>query len=153
LAALVTFGCDNRPVVSVSMTPQVLDERVPDELSVTFTVAGALPDGGLIVELGSTTPSALNEFDVTGSNPRQPGETFEPRGIVIDPPGSGAIDGTNGPLSAFTYRIRASPSTLRVFVWRGDGPEGRETFFFQLSESEAFRLSPTASSATLTIID
>jgi hypothetical protein len=153
LAAFVFTGCDGRPVVSVSMTPLTLDERVPDELAVTFTVVGSIPDGGLVLEFGSDTPGALNEFDVTGSNPRQPGEAFEPRGPLIEPPGSGAIDGVNGPLSAFTYRLRVSPSTLRVYVWRGDGPEGLETFRFSITESELFRLSPNASGGTLTIID
>jgi hypothetical protein len=135
-------------------TPGVLDERTQDSVEVTFTVNGTIPAGGLVVVFSSDTPRAVAEFDVNASNPRLTEDAgFAVMGPVITPTNSGSIVGTNELASAIVYRIFTSPSTIRVPVYAGDELEGRETFIWQLRDGETYQVSPTASTALLTIID
>jgi hypothetical protein len=148
------------PTVGVAVTtpgaatPGVLNERTQDVVEVTFTVTGTIPAGGLVVEFSSDTPRAVAEFDVNAANPRLTEDAgFTVMGPVISPMNSGSIVGTNEIASAILYRILTSPSTIRVPVYAADELEGRESFVWQLRDGETYQVSPTASTALITIVD
>ncbi|MEM6255085.1 MAG: calcium-binding protein, partial [Cyanobacteria bacterium P01_D01_bin.156] len=137
------------PTVGVTATPTTLVEAEQTVVELTFTTDGAIPEGGLVVQLQGP-PRAIAEFDVNATNPRLPEDETVVEGVVVT---GGNIVGTDEVAGSLFLRITDPTATITVPVF-DDGPgEGIETLNFTLVDGEAYEVDPAASALDITIDD
>ncbi|QYO64911.1 condensation domain-containing protein [Leptolyngbya sp. 7M] len=128
------------PTVSLAVDKTELAEG--EAFTVSFTVDGEIPEGGLPVLVQGAEFASLTEFDIAG----------------IDP--TTDITGTNGEFpvpgddrASFVITITEPQASITLSTF-DDGPnEGAEELTFSLPDGEDYNVNPEASEVTLTIDD
>ena len=130
------------PSVGLSVSQTELNEG--DQVTVNFTVDGAIPPEGVTVLVGSMTLGALGEFAIFNEDGSP---AFELTGISGFPePGD-----ATGNSFLVTIVEAAASMTLNVF---NDGPnEGPDSLTFDVIDGEVYEVNPAANSGTVTIND
>ncbi|MEO0518175.1 MAG: Calx-beta domain-containing protein [Cyanobacteria bacterium P01_A01_bin.116] len=139
----VTDGVDGTGGPSVSLTADKTAVNEGDSLTLTFNVAGDIPDGGLEVVVDSETAGALGDF-ITTDEAGNPLLTFT---------GLSAAPAPNGDASGFIVNITESTATISLDIF-DDGPgEGPETFDFQVLDGENYDVDAQAGGFAVTLND
>ena len=121
------------PVVGLSLDSTTIAEG--ETLTVTFTVDGEIPEGGLAVFVDSNAAGVLGEFN--------------PDAVVTT--GLAAPPGPDTDAGGFVALISESTATITLPVFKDGLGEGPETFTFNIVDGETYDADPAASEATLTI--
>ncbi|MEM8828063.1 MAG: DUF4347 domain-containing protein [Cyanobacteria bacterium P01_G01_bin.19] len=121
------------PVVSIDAEPTELSEG--EELTITLTAEGEIPDGGIEISVASDTAAALGEFVTT-----------DEEGIPqITTTGFEGDLSPNGEASGFFGTMVENTATITLAVF-DDGPgEGSELFEFNLLDGENYDLGANTS--------
>ena len=129
------------PVVSITAEPTELNEG--DEITLTLTAEGEIPEGGIEVNVDSETAAALGDLVTTDEegNPLIALEGFE------------GIPGPNADASGFIGTMIANTATITFEVFDDGAGEGAETFEFSVLDGENYDLNADASSVAITIDD
>ena len=135
------------PVVGINATPEALYESDQTVLTLSLNIeeGSVLPEDGLVVFIDSGSPGVLGEFAINGN-----ARTGLVEGIVVT---GGEIVGTDDDVSGFFFRLTDPTAIITVPVFQDEVVEGLETFTFNLVQGEAYDVSPTQGSITITIDD
>ncbi|MEL6325306.1 MAG: pre-peptidase C-terminal domain-containing protein [Cyanobacteria bacterium J06626_23] len=121
------------PVVGLAIDQTTVAEG--ESLTVTFTVEGDIPEGGLPVFVDSNAAGVLGEFN--------------PDAVTFT--GLAAPPGPDTDAGGFVALISESTATITLPVFKDGLGEGTETYTFNIVDGEAYDPDPAASEVTLTI--
>ncbi|NEP60781.1 MAG: hypothetical protein F6K31_27965, partial [Symploca sp. SIO2G7] len=121
------------PVVGFSVDKTTIAEG--EALTVTFTVTGDIPAGGLPVFVDSDSSGVLGEFN--------------PDAVTFT--GLAASPGPDTDAGGFVAIISESTATITLPVFKDGLGEGTEAYTFNIVDGESYDLDPAASEVTLTI--
>lgn len=129
-------GGDEKPTVSITSTPAVLDEAAGTVLTVTLNTEGTIPTDGVIVAIGgevfeSFRDLANQQFEFDGGTPV---------GFTEDRTG-------------FLFRITEPTATIIAPVFDDIIEELQEQYTYRILPSESYTIDPQAGSTTIDIVD
>ncbi|NJN29416.1 MAG: hypothetical protein HC824_02315 [Synechococcales cyanobacterium RM1_1_8] len=135
----------NLPTVGVSISEAALVESVGNTTTLTFSLDGPPPAGGVLVNLDSGARGALGEFDVfnaqiTGGD--FPSPNFRASGFFF-----------NMTEQTATITLAAFDETTNPQIPAANALEGIEEFTFTVQPGVGYAVAPGASAVTLTIAD
>jgi hypothetical protein len=125
-----------QPEVSLTASPTILIESEQAITTLTFTLSQPPPSEGITVVVGSSTPNALNEFDLNAVN-LTGGNSLTP----------------NADRSGFTFVITQQNATLQLPVLNEGEDETPENFTFSLQSGEGYTVNSDNDTISLTVVD
>ncbi|MEM8613665.1 MAG: pre-peptidase C-terminal domain-containing protein [Cyanobacteria bacterium P01_H01_bin.105] len=133
------------PTVGISIDNTELVEANGDQLQLTFTVEGAIPDDGVLVYVDSGVRAAVGEFNIFAAEVS-----------------GGVFPSSNFASSGFYFKVfeDGASITLDVFdestnpqIEPEDAVEGIESFTFSIVEGPGYTIDASAGSVSYTIAD
>jgi large repetitive protein len=170
----VTDTVVTTPVVSFSITPDVINEAEGTIMVMNFSVVGDIPPEGITVKLEGNAARIMQQFTVAQTRFDAPtGNVFYrfDNAFVANNVTGGVLDrfaledgdpsqtasnpeaaGT-GFLSNFTFKITANEASIRIPVLNDVIEEADQTFTYTLAAGTGYEVNPFASSDTFTVTD
>lgn len=143
------------PVVSLTATPEIINEAEGTALTLAFDTIGTIPTEGITVSLKGDVSNILTQFtaaqlrfDAEGNPFYRFDRNLEITGGTLD-----VFSLDNSDVSSFTFTILEPTATIKFPVLDDVFEESDQTYTYTLEPGDGYEVASTANSASFTVTD